>query len=59
MFSCLPLKIQRGMVAKITNYGAILVSLLVRNKFGILKDVVLGYDKLEDYFDNHQCLEQQ
>lgn len=43
----------KGMVAKITNYGAILVSLLVRNKFGILKDVVLGYDKLEDYFDNH------
>lgn len=43
----------KGMVAKVTNYGAVLVSLLVRNKFGILKDVVLGYDKLEDYFDNH------
>lgn len=43
----------KGMKAQITNYGAILVSLFVVNKSGELKDIVLGYDKLEDYFDNN------
>lgn len=42
----------KGMKVQITNYGAILVSLFVKNKLGELKDVVLGYDKLEDYFLN-------
>lgn len=42
----------KGMKIQITNYGAILVSLFVKNKLGELKDVVLGYDKLEDYFSN-------
>lgn len=43
----------KGMKAQITNYGAILVSLFVVNKLGKLKDIVLGYDKLKDYFDNN------
>lgn len=42
-----------GTSASITNYGAVLVSLLVKNKGGNFKDVVLGYDTLEDYLDNH------
>lgn len=42
-----------GMKARVTNFGAILTSLWVKNKNGQLKDVVLGYDRLEDYFDNH------
>ena len=42
----------KGMKAQVTNYGAILVSLFVKNKYGKLKDIVLGYDKLEDYFSN-------
>ena len=42
----------KGMKAQITNYGAILVSLFVKDKYGKLKDVVLGYDKLDDYFSN-------
>ena len=41
-----------GMVAKITNFGAILVSLFVPNKEGKLDDVVLGFDTLEKYFYN-------
>lgn len=41
-----------GMRAKVINYGAILVNLLVPDKNGALEDVVLGYDSLEKYFDN-------
>ena len=44
-----------GMVAKITNFGAILVSLFVPNKEGKLDDVVLGFDTLEIYFYNDVC----
>jgi aldose 1-epimerase len=39
----------KGMVAEITNYGATLVSLKVQDNKGDFGDVVLGYDKLEDY----------
>ena len=39
----------RGATARITNYGAFLVSLNVPDKTGRNADVVLGYDKLEDY----------
>ena len=42
----------KGMKAQVTNYGAILVSLFVKDRMGQLKDVVLGYDQLEDYFSN-------
>jgi len=38
-----------GMSARITNYGAFLVSLDVPDKTGKLADVVLGYDNLEAY----------
>jgi len=38
-----------GMEVKITNYGATLVSLVVPDRDGKPADVVLGYDRLEDY----------
>lgn len=38
-----------GVRADITNYGGIVVRLLVPDKDGKLGDVVLGYDKLDDY----------
>src|SRR5579862_8331306 len=38
-----------GMSARITNYGAYLVSLDVPDKSGKMADVVLGYDNLEGY----------
>ena len=41
-----------GIKAEIMNYGAILVNLFVPNQKGELADVVLGYDKVEAYFDN-------
>ena len=41
-----------GMTAKFTDFGAILVSLEVPDRDGKAKDVVLGFDRLEDYFGN-------
>ncbi len=43
---------ENGMQAKIMNYGCNLLELWVPDKDGILSDVVLGYDKIEDYFVN-------
>lgn len=42
----------RGMKAKVMNYGAILVDLIVPDKEGKTADVVLGYDKLSESFVN-------
>lgn len=42
---------KKGVTARITTYGATLVSLNVPDKKGVFADVVLGFDKLEDYFD--------
>lgn len=41
-----------GMKAEVMNFGAILVNLFVPDKNGKAEDVVLGYDKLEDYYVN-------
>lgn len=38
-----------GLVAKITNYGGIVTELHVPDRHGELGDILLGYDKLEDY----------
>lgn len=43
---------ENGMEASVTDYGAILVNLLVPDKEGAVKDVVLGYDTLADYEKN-------
>ena len=34
---------------RVTNYGAIIVSLKVPDKAGALGDVVLGYNRIDDY----------
>ncbi len=39
-----------GMEVNITNYGGRIVSLLVPDRNGELRDVVLGFDNLEDYY---------
>jgi len=39
----------RGVKAQITNYGGILVSLMVPDRAGKVEDVVLGFDHLEGY----------
>lgn len=41
-----------GVIAKVTNLGAILVSLIVPDKDGKADDIVLGFDKGEDYYGN-------
>jgi len=41
------------MEVKITNYGAIVVSMVVPDKEGKFADVVLGYDSLADYVRNN------
>lgn len=42
----------KGMIAEVTDFGAILVRLYVPDKNGKVEDVVLGYDRVEDYFVN-------
>jgi len=39
----------KGAVAKITNYGAIVTELHMPDKAGKMGDVVLGFDKVDDY----------
>lgn len=40
-----------GGVARVTNYGARLVSLLVPDQFGDFRDVVLGFSSLREYLE--------
>ena len=44
-----------GLEARITNYGGILVSLMVPDRDGKSSDVVLGFDNLEGYLKEHPC----
>lgn len=47
------LKNAKGMEARITNWGGIIVSLKVPDKAGAFADVVLGFDTLEPYLGKH------
>lgn len=49
------IKNSNGLIVKLTNFGAILVSLFVPDKNGNLDDVVLGFDSLDKYFTNDIC----
>src|ERR1700688_4366004 len=44
-----------GLEARITNYGGILVSLMVPDRNGRMSDVVLGFDTLDGYLNEHPC----
>jgi aldose 1-epimerase len=44
---------QRGLVAQITNYGAILTELHVPDRNGRAANIVLGFDNLEQYVKGH------
>lgn len=44
---------RKGMVAKITNYGAILTELHVPDRNGAITNVVLGFDNLDQYLRGH------
>lgn len=43
---------QNGMEAVVTDFGAILVNLIVPDRNGVKKDLVLGYDTLAEYEEN-------
>ncbi|NDV60453.1 aldose epimerase family protein [Bacteroides sp. 519] len=45
------LKNQAGMEVCITNFGARIVSIMVPDKNGTMKDVVLGFDNIQDYIN--------
>ncbi len=46
---------EAGMEVKITNYGGRIMSIVVPDKDGVKRDVVLGFDKVEDYYpENNQ-----
>jgi len=47
------LKNKNGIIAQITNYGAILVSLYVPDSKGNLTDIVQGYDTISEYIDGN------
>ena len=46
------LKNDSGMQVSIINYGAIVRNLFVKDKNGVVADVVLGYDSLQGYVDD-------
>jgi aldose 1-epimerase len=43
------LKNKNGLIAQITNYGAIIVSIFVPDRKGNLADIVQGYDTIDEY----------
>lgn len=43
---------EKGIKVEITNYGGIIVRLFVPDREGKIEDIVLGYDNLEQYFDD-------
>ena len=45
----------QGLEARITNYGGILVSLMVPDRNGKFSDIVLGFDQLVEYLGAHPC----
>ena len=46
---------EAGMEVKITNFGGRIMSIVVPDKDGVKRDVVLGFDKVEDYYpENNQ-----
>ena len=42
---------KNGVTVKVTNYGAIITSIMVPDRDGKMADVVLGYDRVEDYIN--------
>ncbi|WP_443939131.1 aldose epimerase family protein [Pedobacter sp. MW01-1-1] len=41
----------KGTLVKLFTYGAILNKFIVKNAKGEMQDIVLGFDRIEDYFD--------
>lgn len=50
------LKNKKGMIVTLINYGAIIVGIEVPDRNGVMGDVVLGYDTIEEYEVNEPYL---
>jgi len=48
------LKNDNGLVAQITNYGGRVVNLWTPDRNGNFEDIVLGYEKIEDYLNSNE-----
>ena len=49
------LKNSNGMEVSVTNFGGRITSVVLADKNGIKRDVVLGFDNVEDYYpENNQ-----
>lgn len=44
---------KNGLVAQVTNYGAIIVSIFVPDRNGTLADIVQGYDTIDEYINGN------
>ena len=53
---CYTITNKHGASASILTYGATWQSMIVPNRKGEMVDVVLGYDNIEDYLNNHMYL---
>src|SRR5262245_19243032 len=49
--SVFTLKNKKGTEAVISNYGAIILAFKIKKENGTMNDIVLGFDKPEDYLD--------
>lgn len=47
------LRNKNGLVAQITNYGAIIVSIIIPDKNGNMADIVQGYDTIGEYINGN------
>ncbi len=45
----------KGEYMEVLDFGATLYSLFVRDKFGVLRDVVLGFDSVNEYLESGTC----
>lgn len=50
--SIFSLENRNSMKVQILDYGAVISSILVEDRYGQIEDVVLGFDTLEDYMEN-------
>lgn len=46
------LRNQTGMEVELSDFGALVLAIRVPDKDGEMRDVILGYDTLEEYYDN-------
>jgi aldose 1-epimerase len=47
------LKNKKGLIAQVTNYGAIIVSILIPDRNGKMADIVQGYDTIDEYINGN------